>query len=231
MGSFRQIIVQLPLVGPIARYIYRALVPVRPDRGFSSAQYWENRYSTGGSSGAGSYGRLAEFKARTINSFVADHGVRSLIEFGSGDGAQLDLAHYPAYVGIDVSARAVELCRSRFRDDPSKQFLLASTPEAGLARAELAMSLDVIYHLVEDAVFEQYMTRLVAAAEKFICIYSSNTTRTMRERHVRHRVFTDWMDRNASGWKLIQKVDNPFPEDPNNPDQTSWADFYFYQKL
>jgi hypothetical protein len=31
-------------------------------------------------------------------------------------------------------------------------------------------------------------------------------------------------------WKLILKVDNPFPEDPQKPDETSWADFYFFEK-
>lgn len=230
MGNLRQTIAQLPVVGPVARSIYRAIVPVA-DPKFSSARYWEDRYSVGGNSGAGSYGRLARFKAETLNRFVEDHNVRSVIEFGSGDGAQLELARYPTYTGIDVSARAIELCREKFRTDASKRFLVASTPEADAARAELSLSLDVIYHLVEDAVFEQYMTRLVAAAGRFIGIYSSNTTRTMRDKHVRHRQFTGWMTRNASDWKLLAKVDNPFPEDPANPDETSWADFYFYEKL
>jgi hypothetical protein len=231
MQNLRQTIGQLPVIGPIARSIYRAIVPGTEKLQFSSsAQYWEDRYLLGGNSGAGSYGRLAEFKARTINKFVEDHGVRSIIEFGSGDGAQLNLAHYPGYTGVDVSSRAVELCRDKFRDDPSKRFILASSPEATAARAELAMSLDVIYHLVEDSVFDQYMTRLVSAAEKFVCIYSSNAARVSPDKHVRHRVFTDWMTKNAPAWKLLSKVDNPFPEDPGKPDETSWADFYFYHK-
>ncbi|HMF52545.1 MAG TPA: class I SAM-dependent methyltransferase [Candidatus Saccharimonadales bacterium] len=232
LQTLRQTIGQLPIVGPIARHIYRAVTPEAVKLQFvSSAQYWEDRYALGGTSGAGSYGKLALFKAETINRFVEDHGLRSVIEFGSGDGAQLELARYPKYTGIDVSARAIELCRTKFKDDPSKRFILASSPEANEASAELAMSLDVIYHLVEDTIYNEYMTRLVSAAEKFICVYSSNVVRASPAKHVRHRVFTDWFAQNAPAWKLMSKVDNPLPEDPEHPDQTSWADFYFFRKM
>jgi hypothetical protein len=230
MQILRQTIGRLPILGPIAKQIYRAIAPEKTSSQFSSSQYWEERYSRGGNSGSGSYGPLAEFKAETLNKFVQDKGIKSIIELGSGDGAQLELAQYPTYTGIDVSARAIELCRTKFKDDPSKRFIPASSHAAKQARAELAMSLDVIYHLVEDAVFDEYMTRLIAAAEKFVCVYSSNFARVSSDKHVRHRVFADWMTKSAPAWKLILKVDNPFPEDPGRPDETSWADFYFYQK-
>lgn len=229
--TLRRTIGQLPIIGPIARQIYRTVKPQTAALKFSSsAQYWEDRYAMGGNSGAGSYGRLAKFKADTINRFIEEHNLHSVIEFGSGDGAQLNLARYSKYTGIDVSTRAIELCRTTFKDDPSKRFILATTTEAKEASAELAMSLDVIYHLVEDAVYEEYMTRLVSAAEKFICVYSSNAVRTSPDKHVRHRVFTDWLAENAPAWTLFLKVDNPFPEDLEQTDQTSWADFYFFQK-
>ncbi len=122
----------MPVLGPIVKQIYRAIAPVKACAQFSSSQYWEDRYSGGGNSGAGSYGRLAEFKAETINKFVQGHSVRSVIEFGSGDGAQLELARYPAYTGVDISSRALELCRTKFKNDPSKRFIQASSPAAGL---------------------------------------------------------------------------------------------------
>ena len=229
MQTLRQTIGRLPVLGPIAKQIYRAITPGNASQ-FSSSQYWEQRYAHGGNSGAGSYGRLAEFKADAINRFVKEHSIQSIIEFGSGDGSQLELARYPAYTGVDVSANAVQQCQAKFKNDPTKRFLLTSSPEVEKAHAELAMSLDVIYHLVEDAVYDQYMTRLVAAAEKFVCIYSSNVAKTSPATHVRHRVFMDWMRTKAPTWKLILKVDNPFPEDPQMPDETSWADFYFFEK-
>lgn len=230
MEPLRRTVGRMPIIGPIAKQIYRTIAPPKAKSSFSSSRYWEERYSSGGNSGAGSYGRLAQFKADTINKFVEDHNIQTVVEFGSGDGAQVHIGRYPSYTGIDVSAHAVEVCRTKFAHDPSKRFLLATSPEARQARAELAMSLDVIYHLVEDVVYEQYMRQLITAAEKFVCVYSSNISRSSPDKHVRHRVFTDWIDENAPGWTLISRVENPFPEDPGRPDATSWADFYFFQK-
>lgn len=229
--NIRHVIGQIPVIGAIAKSVYRVVVPRAAKLQFaSSGQYWEDRYKHGGNSGAGSYGRLAEFKAATINKFVEANNIKTIVEFGSGDGAQLELARYPSYTGVDVSARAIELCRDRFKSDPSKRFILASSSEADTVTAELAMSLDVIYHLVEDSTYEHYMARLVAASEKYVCVYSSNADRTSPDKHVRHRIFTNWMRENALAWELISTVKNPFPEDPTEPDGTSWADFYFFQK-
>jgi SAM-dependent methyltransferase len=156
-----------------------------------SRQYWIERYEGGRTSGAGSYNELAQFKAEIINGFVAKHGVGSVIEFGCGDGNQLGLADYPVYTGLDISPRAVEMCRNIFANDANKHFLLMEEYQGQTAR--LALSLDVIYHLVEGNVFESHMRTLFGAGESFVIIYSSNSA--MREerqaRHIRHRVFTD----------------------------------------
>src|SRR5687768_6622655 len=52
----------------------------------NSNQYWDDRYLIGGNSGAGSYDRLAQFKADVLNKFAYDRDVSSVIEFGCGDG-------------------------------------------------------------------------------------------------------------------------------------------------
>ncbi len=195
---------------------------------FSSADYWDRRYRNRGNSGPGSYNRLALFKAETINAFVAAHAVRSVIEFGSGDGSQLALADYPDYVGVDVSAAIVEETQRRFANDPNKRFIHTSQLGPG-DRAELSMSLDVIFHLVEDDVFDNYMTRLFAAATRYVVIYSSNFERR-DARHVRHRRFTDWIERNRPDFRLADTIANPWPEDVRDMDNTSVADFFIYEK-
>ena len=55
----------------------------------ASDDYWEERYSKGKNSGAGSYNELARFKAEVLNGFVQKQNIRSVIEFGCGDGNQL----------------------------------------------------------------------------------------------------------------------------------------------
>ena len=79
-----------------------------------SARYWARRYAAGGTSGEGSYGDLAAFKAEIMNEFVAANHISSVIEFGCGDGNQLALMRYPCYAGFDVSHQAVSLCLKRF---------------------------------------------------------------------------------------------------------------------
>jgi cyclopropane fatty-acyl-phospholipid synthase-like methyltransferase len=98
-----------------------------------SKRYWDNRYSQGDNSGAGSYGRLAEFKAEILNKFVAENNIRSVIEFGCGDGNQLMLANYPYYIGVDVSPKAIEICRKLFdikrerEENCGKKFIVCQT--------------------------------------------------------------------------------------------------------
>lgn len=194
---------------------------------FSSADYWQRRYAQGGNSGAGSYAHLAEFKAEVLNDFVQRHGVGSVIEFGSGDGNQLTLARYPHYVGVDVSRRAVEICTEKFAGDSTKRFVHLDDFRG--EQAELALSLDVIFHLVEDGVYADYMARLFAAGTRFVGIYSSNKVDVQPAAHVHHRRFTDWVDANAGDWRLIEHVPNRFPDDGDHL-STSFAEFYFYER-
>jgi hypothetical protein len=169
-----------------------------------SASYWDRRYRIGSDSGAGSYGRTAVRKAAFVNSFIAKHGIRSVIEFGCGDGNQLSLARYPRYLGLDVSQEAVRTCQRRFDGDPTKAF--KPVGEYDGERAELALSLDVIFHLVEDAVFDDYMRLAFDAAERYVIVFSSNTNRrTPVDRpHVRHRRFTDWIA-NRQDWRALEQ--------------------------
>lgn len=213
-----------------ARLISRAL---RRRQAFPGSQeYWEQRYAAGGTSGRGSYGELAAYKADFLNGFVREHNVRSVIEFGCGDGAQLSLAQYPRYIGLDVAKRAIKLCAKAFEQDPSKSFFLydsdAFVDRQEVFRADLALSLDVIYHLTEDAVFEGYMWHLFNAAERFVIAYSSDMETRNRELHIRHREFTKWVAGRPE-WRLIDRVPNPYPATPDGR-AGSFADFFVFQR-
>jgi hypothetical protein len=194
-----------------------------------STDYWERRYETGGNSGAGSYNQLAQFKADFLNKFVDQNDIHSIVEFGSGDGAQLKLTDYPSYIGIDVSHAAVEATRTLFAADTTKTFLHTSEVGDDLS-AELSLSLDVIYHLVEDAIFETYMHGLFDASSRFVIIYSSDRDEFASDPHVRHRRFTGWVAAKRSDFELVERIGNPFPFDANDPDNTSFADFYVYAR-
>jgi len=74
---------------------------------FDYIRYWDHRYDQGGTSGNGSYGELAIFKANIINSFIMEHKVNSIIEFGCGDGNNLSLYKIKKYLGLDVSEKSI----------------------------------------------------------------------------------------------------------------------------
>ncbi len=194
----------------------------------TSGQFWETRYTFGKDSGRGSYGKLAEFKAEILNGFVKDHKIKTVIEYGCGDGNQLKYAHYPSYIGFDVAQTAVVMCQKLFAQDPTKSF--KNTTNYNGERADLTLSLDVIYHLIEDDVFDGYMTQLFDTADRFVIIYSSNQAEeTQAVDHVKHRQFTKWVVANRPDWQLIEKIDNKYPYMGNN--QTgSRADFFIYEK-
>jgi glycosyltransferase involved in cell wall biosynthesis len=213
-----------------------AAPPKSQTSSFKSSAYWENRYAARGNSGAGSYGRLAEFKAEVLNAFVKEHGIERVMEFGSGDGNQLSFFRFKQYTGFDVSRTALELTRKKFAGDAGKTFL--HVDEYSGQTAELALSLDVIYHLVEDEVFDAYMRRLFAAAEKYVVIYASNEEPEARATlvpHVRHRKFTAWVAEHQKNWECIRHIPNRYPLPPSPGPQataqdTSFADFHIFAR-
>lgn len=215
----------------ILRKIRRGML--RTHKWKNSSDYWERRYQSGCDSGAGSYNRLAIFKADVINEFVKNNNIISVIEWGCGDGNQLNYARYPQYTGIDVSAKAVEICKKIFHGDNSKRFYCNGSEQFSLDAIgrgyDLALSLDVIYHLVEDEIYEKYMEQLFLSSSKYVCIYSCNFEKRYTQ-HVRCRKFTDYVNKMEPEWKLIKRIPNKYPYNSKDKENTSWSDFYIYEK-
>ena len=221
---------KIPFFGGLARQLYWRIKANKTKPGYfpGSHEYWEERYASGDNSGDGSYERLAEFKAEIINSFVERQGVESVIEFGCGDGNQLTLANYQGYLGLDVSETVISLCKQKFSSDKSKTFKVVREYEEEIA--ELSLSLDVIYHLIEDHIFEGYIQTLFKAASRYVIIYSSNFDDEGYDgAHVKHRKFTKWIDQNVSGWKIMDHIPNRYPYNGDYKSGSS-ADFYIYEK-
>jgi len=208
---------------------------ITENKSFKSNEYWETRYSVGGHSGVGSYGHLAEFKAEIINSFIEKNKVSSVIEFGSGDGNQLKYYNIKRYIGIDVSATATDKCSMLYKEDNSKTFEVYNKQKMQEDKsnymADLSMSIDVIYHLIEDNVYLQYIQDLFTFSNKFVCIYSSNTEQQQSGQviHVRHRQFTDTVRKLFPNWKIKEIIKNRYPIDCKEK-VGSFSDFYFFEK-
>jgi hypothetical protein len=182
-----------------------------------SRSYWKSRYAAGGTSGVGSYSLQARYKAEFLNTFVQENLVASVIEFGCGDGSQLGLADYRQYLGIDIAGQAIRHCIESFQHDETKSFMAydarAFADPARFIHADLALSLDVVFHLVEDDVYEAYMRALFNAADRFVVIYARDRDESPAlKRHVRWREFTPWIEKNIAGWRLSQVEPAPSAE-------------------
>lgn len=210
----------------LKRSIYKIKKKFVPANFTDSTTYWIDRYRSGGNSGAGSYDDLASFKAKVINTFIKNNSIKSVVEFGCGDGNQLSLFIIEKYIGYDVSPDAVELCRRKFKDDSTKEFFLLN--QFTDLQVDLTLSLDVLYHLTEDNIYEDYMDRLFASSLNHVIIYSSNTEQSEKEvPHVRARKFTDWIEENRPDFELLQHIPNEHPFNEITG-AGSKADFFIY---
>ncbi len=202
---------------------------------FDPIAYWQWRYRTGGTSGAGSRGRLAAFKAEVVNRLIAANQIASVIDLGCGDGVQMAMigadGQGPHYLGVDVSPDALAMCL--YRGGGNRRFLLYEDFAAAIPAhtADLAISMDVIYHLTDDAVYYNYLDDLFGCAERIVLIYASNIHAATRDTHVRHRCFTETIKSRFPDWRLAAMLPNRFSFDPAQPEQTSFADFYFFTPI
>jgi len=121
----------------------------------------------------------------------------------------------------------------KFKADGSKSFFLYDSERfvdnGGMFKAELALSLDVIYHLVEDDVYSKYLRHLFAAGTRSVGIYSSDCDDPVLY-HCRNRKFTKDARQLFPEWELEEVVQNEFPYDPKTPEGTSQANFFFYRR-
>lgn len=194
----------------------------------NSSDYWDKRYSDGRTSGMGSQGAFARMKADFINDFVREREIGSVVDFGAGDGNQLRLLDLPDYTGLDVSRTTVHRLSKMFHEDSTKRFLryhLRLHPASQGICADLGLSLDVIYHLVEDRIFEAHMRDLFACSRRWVIIYSSNVERPPSRtlRHVRDREFTRFIDEELPEWELDTVTRNPLRP-------LSRSDFFVFRK-
>tara|TARA_A200000113_G_scaffold222958_1_gene237566 strand:+ start:721 stop:1320 length:600 start_codon:yes stop_codon:yes gene_type:complete len=198
---------------------------------FNSKEYWNTRYVKGDNSGAGSYNNLATFKADVINTFIRDNSIRSIIDYGMGDGNQLKLLELNGlnYNGVDVSEYIVNNCRKEFT---SSNLTFSHCDEFDFNQtADLVLSCDVIYHLIEDDVYEVYMNNLFSMSDKYVVIYALDRD-VHHCQHVRFRKFSDYIEKNLKEWKMIKHIPNKYAQHVlgKNNDTTSPSDFYIYKK-
>ncbi|PZT52817.1 class I SAM-dependent methyltransferase [Paenibacillus silvae] len=168
------------------------------NQSFDYIDYWERTYRKGETSGRGSYGVLAEFKAEVVNALIQREGIRRVIEFGCGDGNQLKYMDYGEYLGMDVASASVEHCASMYSDDPSKSFMVYRPGlwvNRGFLQADLTVCLDVLYHITDETDFRQTLHDVLQASTRWVVLYTrlreqeEPGVRTIQDRNLFHYLF------------------------------------------
>ena len=170
------------------------LVDVQP--AFQAEAYWERRYAAGDDSGAGTDGFNYEFKRDYIRHVIRTYGTRTAVDLGSGDGRQLfeiltadpdgDAADatLAEYQGVDVAPSAIERCRNLYRDHPHCRFDGYDTVQ--WKRYDLALSLDVLYHIVDYREYVSYLRRLFGCSN-YVLLYANREARSSEVAHIANR--------------------------------------------
>lgn len=186
---------------------------------YTPAGYWERRYRDGRTSGAGSEGDEGAYKAAYVERFIIDNDVDSVIDWGCGDGQVLALIELNGarYTGIDVSDTIVKRMRERF---PDRRFLSPTDAHHRWSH-ELGLSMDVLFHLPDDADYFRYLDQLFGSSTRFVVIYSTNYAGGRTARHVFRREFTPDIAERFPDWELTT-VETPLRE--------GLASFFVYEK-
>ena len=213
----------------IDKIVFNIIKTLRPFPG--TKFYWERRYRKGLSSGDGSSGNLATFKAKIINNFVAQNDIKEIAEFGCGDGNQLSLFQVDKYIGLDISPAAIALCKKRFINDKKKEFDVYH-PNSFQANNKYALtiSLDVLFHIIEEKLYVKYLSDLFLSSNKFVIIYGRNFDGP-EDYSEKNRSFLPWIKNNISDFVLVEHIKNKFPFNPKDPKTTSHSEFYIFKKL
>lgn len=191
---------------------------------YTPAGYWERRYRDGRTSGAGSEGDEGAYKAAYLSDFIAEHDVKTVVDWGCGDGQVLDLVelHDAQYIGVDVSPTIVTRMRERFAGPR----YLFHTPDAFATgtrtQFELGLSFDVLFHFPDSVDYFAYLYNLFGSAEKYVMIYATNYAGGRTARHVFRREFTPDIAERFPEWELTT-VETPLRE--------GLASFFVYEKV
>ena len=97
--------------------------------------------------------------------------------------------------------------QKKFKNDNTKEFIWSGAEDFSTnKKVELSISLDVLFRLMEDEIFNEYMNQLFNSSTKYVIIYSCNYDEPNHV-HVQCRKFTDWVDiKEKDRWKLIKTI-------------------------
>ncbi len=148
--------------------------------------------------------RVHQWLGRALN-------IESVVDWGVGDGTVLDgITRGVRYLGLDVSETAVDRLRRRYASLPLWDFEQVTEDYSGpYDLHELSLSMDVLFHLIDDQHYWAYLNNLFGHASRYVIIYSTNYGPARTARHVLRRRFTPDVAASFPEWELLKSADDP----------------------
>jgi len=132
----------------------------------SEIEYWNQRYSSGGDSGAGSSGDHARWKWAIIDSLIPD--LNDVIDVGCGDLRFWSGRNCKRYVGIDFSEDVIRKNRIQ-RPDWTFVHANAASRIEGLT-ADVVFCFDLLYHVMGEENFMKILANLNLYSDRWIFV-------------------------------------------------------------
>lgn len=185
---------------------YRTKLRILNDNSLSNFDvkaYWEKRYGNGGTSGWGSHNpQSVLFKSSYINELIKNYSIKTIVELGCGDGNQLEkFVGYDKYYGYDISTNILDNCRLQFIYHKNIEFV-RDINELFVRKYDLVLSLDVVYHLVDDILFEKHINDLFTLSN-IITLFTTNIDETVPVKHIKNRCVTEYINKKNWDYTLI----------------------------
>lgn len=135
---------------------------------FLKLNYWEDRYSRGGTSGEGSISREREWKWKIIGRYLPI--VESVVDVGCGDLSFWAGHDCKDYVGIDLSETVIKRNKSL---RPKWRFIISSSDKfiTGLKK-ECVFCFDLLFHIMNEDSFVKTLNNLCNYSQKYVFIHT-----------------------------------------------------------
>jgi len=153
---------------------------------------------------------------------INKYDLKSISDVGCGECTLLPyLQGIRKYYGYDISPAVLSKVSKNAQDGFSKEFILL-TNNTKIVSSDLVLSLEVIFHQVNDDEYLDYMRKLVNSNGEYLLILTMNEgilkTNHIKNRHIKYRDISKFMD--STNYSLVEKF--PFTE------RTST--YYLYKK-
>ncbi len=201
----------------------------RKQAGASDALSWNKPGGKGHKLEPQSMRELDRYKSRFLNQLILRTRCRVVVEFGCGDGAQLRLAQYPEYHGIDVSTDAIDRCKAAYAGDTSKQFYTIGEIDR-LPLADLTLSQDIISHIGNDVDYWRYLKALFLGSRHFVVIYGNDVSSCRSDLQTRLPDFVGDVAKCFPNWRLCEFHRNPYYADKGPDQRHTLSNFFVFER-